>query len=203
MAPSTEDILGFWFGAARTDEDAVASRMRRWFGADQTVDAELSRRFGAAMTAAASGELDGWVETARGRLALILLLDQCPRSTHRGYPAAFEQDALALSWTLDGLADGMDRQLEPFERMFFYMPMQHAESLDSQKRSVEIFSELARADVPAFMITAMRNTADFARLHRDIIARFGRFPHRNAVLNRESTADEREYLEEGAPTFGQ
>ncbi len=82
-------------------------------------------------------------------------------------------------------------------------PMQHAESLDSQEGSVEIFSELARTDVLAFMITAMRNTADFARLHRDIIARFGRFPHRNAVLNREFTADEREYLEEGAPTFGQ
>jgi uncharacterized protein (DUF924 family) len=97
----------------------------------------------------------------------------------------------------------MDRGLEPFERMFFYMPMQHAESLDIQERSVEIFSQLARTDVPAHMIAAMRNTADFARLHHDIIARFGRFPHRNGVLNRESGADEREYLEEGAPTFGQ
>ena len=118
MAASSENILEFWFGAAPTDEDAVAHHMRRWFGADKTVDAELSRRFGAAMTAAASGELDGWADTARGRLALILLLDQCPRSTHRGYPAAFEQDALALSWTLDGLADGMDRGLEPFEREY-------------------------------------------------------------------------------------
>jgi uncharacterized protein (DUF924 family) len=203
MAASTEEILEFWFGAAPTDEDAVASHMRRWFGADKTVDAELSRRFGAAMTTAASGELDDWAETAQGRLALILLLDQGPRSTHRGSPAAFEQDELALSWTLDGLAEGMDRGLEPFERMFFYMPMQHAESLDIQERSVEIFSQLARTDVPAYMIAAMRNTADFARLHRDIIARFGRFPHRNGVLNRESSADEREYLEDGAPTFGQ
>ena len=203
MAASTEDLLEFWFGTPPTDEAGVDRDMSRWFGADDDVDAEISRRFDGVMTAAAVGRLDDWAETARGSLALILLLDQCPRSTHRGHPAAFAQDAPALSWTLRGLADGLDRDLGPFERVFFYMPMQHSESLDMQERSVEIFAALAQSDVPAFMLKCMRNTAEFARLHRDIIARFGRFPHRNSVLGRASTAAEREYLGKGAPTFGQ
>ena len=203
MAAGTDDLLEFWFGTPPTDEGEVTGHMRRWFGADDDVDAELSRRFGTAMTAAAAGRLDEWAQTTRGRLALILLLDQCPRSTHRGHAAAFAQDTLALSWTLSGLSDGMDRELGPFERMFFYMPMQHSESLDIQERSVEIFAALAHSDVPVFMLKSMRDTEEFARLHHDIIGRFGRFPHRNSVLGRESTAEERDYLEKGAPTFGQ
>jgi len=203
MAASTEDILEFWFGATPTDEGGASRQMSRWFAADSEADAALSRCFGATVTAAAEGRLDVWAETARGRLALILLLDQCPRSIYRGQPAAFEQDALALSWTLDGLSSGMDRELGPFERIFFYMPMQHSESLDVQERSVEIFSKLTRIDVSVFMLKSLRDSAEFARLHRDIIARFGRFPHRNSVLNRESTPDEHDYLQEGAPTFGQ
>ena len=203
MTADLEDLLEFWFGSPPTDEDGVSGQMTRWFSADSEFDAELARRFGAAISAVAGGQLDEWGESAHGRLALILLLDQCPRNTHRRDPAAFAQDALALSWTLDGLSRGMDLELEPLERMFFYMPMQHSESLDSQDRSVEIFTELAHSDVPNFMQKYLLDAAESARVHRDIVARFGRFPHRNSVLGRASTADEHAYLEEGAPTFGQ
>lgn len=203
MTAGLEDLLEFWFGSPPTDEDGVSGHMSRWFSADSEFDAELSRRFGAAMSAAAAGQLDEWGESARGRLALILLLDQCPRNTHRGDPAAFAQDALALSWTLDGLSRGLDLELAPLERMFFYMPMQHSESLDLQERSVEVSVELARSDAPAFMNKCLLDSAEFARVHRDIVAKFGRFPHRNSVLGRTSTPDERVYLDEGAPTFGQ
>lgn len=203
MTADLEDLLEFWFGSRPTDEDGVSGHMTRWFSADSEFDAELSNRFGAAISAAAGGQLDEWGESAHGRLALILLLDQCPRNTHRGDPAAFAQDALALSWTLDGLSRGMDLELEPLERMFFYMPMQHSESYDSQERSVEVFTELAQSDAPDFMKNYLLDAAKSARVHRDIVARFGRFPHRNSVLDRVSTADEQAYLEEGAPTFGQ
>ncbi len=203
MTADLEDLLEFWFGSRPTDEDGVSGHMTRWFSADSEFDAELSNRFSAAISAAAGGQLDEWGESAHGRLALILLLDQCPRNTHRGDPAAFAQDALALSWTLDGLSRGMDLELEPLERMFFYMPMQHSESYDSQERSVEVFTELAQSDAPDFMKKYLLDAAKSARVHRDIVARFGRFPHRNSVLDRVSTADEQAYLEEGAPTFGQ
>jgi uncharacterized protein (DUF924 family) len=203
MTASLEDLLEFWFGSPPTDEDGVSGHMSRWFSAKSEFDAELSRRFGAAMSAAAVGQLDEWGESAHGRLALILLLDQCPRNTRRGNPAAFAQDPLALSWTVDGLSRGMDLELEPLERMFFYMPMQHSESLDIQERSVEVFVQLARSDVPNFMSTCLLDTAEFARVHREIVARFGRFPHRNSVLGRASTADEQDYLDERAPSFGQ
>ncbi len=203
MTAGLEDLLEFWFGNPPTDEDGVSGHMSRWFSAKSEFDAELSRRFVAAMSAAAAGRLDEWGESARGRLALILLLDQCPRNTRRGDPAAYAQDPLALSWTLDGLSRGMDLELEPLERMFFYMPMQHSESLDIQERSVEVFVQLARSDVPNFMSKCLLDTAEFARVHRGIVARFGRFPHRNSVLGRASTVDEQDYLDEGAPTFGQ
>jgi len=203
MTVGIEDILGLWFGNPPTDENEVAHRMSRWFGGDREMDAELGRRFGAVMTAAGTSQLDDWGKSARGRLALILLLDQVPRNTHRGQPTAYAQDTLALSWTLDGLAHGMDLDLEPLERMFFYMPMQHSESLDIQERSVEVFAKLACSDAPNFLRKCLLDTAKFARQHQDIIVRFGRFPHRNSVLGRESTADERDYLKGGAPTFGQ
>ena len=203
MTAGPEDLLELWFGSPPTDEYGVSGHMSRWFSANSEFDAGLSRRFGAAMSAAAAGQLDEWGESAHGRLALILLLDQCPRNTHRGDPAAFAQDALALSWTSDGLSRGMDLQLEPLERMFFYMPMQHSESLDIQERSVEAYAELARSDAPDFMNKCLLDTVEFARVHHDIVARFGRFPHRNSVLGRAPTADEQDYLDEGAPTFGQ
>ncbi len=197
------DILEFWFGKPPASPEDLAQLMRRWFRSDEEIDAEVSRRYSILMTTATAGELDDWGGSARGRLALILLLDQCPRNIFRGQPAAFARDELALGWVLDGLSRRLDHELEPLERMFFYMPMQHSESLEIQDRSVEKFAKLAAVDAPEYLRQCLLNSSEFAHTHQEIIARFDRFPHRNSVLNRKSTAAERDYLKKGAPTFGQ
>src|SRR5690606_2591776 len=132
-------------------------------------------RFGTTAELAVSGELDAWGESAEGRLALILLLDQVPRHLHRGTAAAFAQDAKALALSTEGIEKGYDRELPVLERGFFYMPLEHAESLDAQELSVRMFEKLAADDsAPDFYGSALRSMLDYAKQHRDIVARFGR-----------------------------
>ena len=169
---------------------------------DPAFDAELRARFEPLVREAAAGALDAWAVSPRGRLALILLLDQLPRNLFRGEPRAFATDAQALAWTLSGMDAGLDRALPPIERTFFYMPMEHAEDLAVQERGVAAFQALAREAPPALR-AALEGSAAYAVLHRDLIARFGRFPHRNSVLARAATADEERYLAEGGARFGQ
>ncbi|MGL6466123.1 DUF924 family protein, partial [Aeromonas hydrophila] len=139
-------------------------------------------------------ELAHWADAAEGRLALILLLDQLPRNIHRGTPAAFAQDAKARDLCLKGLSLGADLALPPLGRVFFYLPLEHAESREQQARSVTLFEGLAaeQADSPARETFA--GFADFARRHQVIVERFGRFPHRNAILGRQDTAEEAAFL---------
>lgn len=203
MTASAEEILAFWFGEPATEPAAVDALMKRWFRSDPQLDAQIRDRFAAVMAGAAASRLQSWERQARGRLALILLLDQFPRNVFRGTAAAFTQDAKALDLTMRGIEAAQDRDLDPLERLFFYMPMQHSESITVQNRSVELFDELARSSRTDFIADAMANSADHARQHRDIIAEFGRFPHRNAVLGRTSTDAEVRFLEQGGPTFGQ
>jgi uncharacterized protein (DUF924 family) len=197
-------ILAYWFGdhvpATQAEVDEL---MSRWFGNHPELDGELRKRFASKLEQAASGALESWTETATGRLAVILLLDQFPRNVHRGSRAAFAQDAKALALTLDGIESRMDLELSPLQRVFFYMPMQHVESLPVQERAVRCFESLARADVPPHISGALQSSLRFARLHRDIIARFGRFPHRNRYLGRQDTDEERAFLAGGGPSFGQ
>jgi uncharacterized protein (DUF924 family) len=203
MATSIEEILSFWFGETPSNGDEVDRLMSRWFGGDTDVETAIRRRFETAVHAAARGELEPWTRTARGRLATILLLDQFPRSLYRGTAAAFAQDQHALTLTTAGIASGMDAELSPLERIFFYMPMQHSESLAVQSRGVQLFESVARGDPERHLRKTLEAAAQYARLHRDIVERFGHFPHRNAALGRRNTAEEDRYLEEGAPTFGQ
>ncbi len=152
-------------------------------------------------TAAGAGKLSLWADRAYGRLALIILLDQFSRNIHRGQAEAFENDSLALKLTLDGIQEGHDRQLLPIERTFAYMPLMHSEEIDIQREGVALFTTLAdeaRDDYPF-----LDKSADSAQEHYDIIERFGRFPHRNVVLGRNSTPDEKAFLAEGGATFGQ
>jgi len=204
-APPTtaEDVLTFWLGTAPRTSDELKAHMKRWFGGSTDLDTEIAARFAPAMAAAAAGELADWAAQPRGRLALIVLLDQFPRSVYRGEARAFDQDARALELTLTGIDAGMDRDLGPLERLFFYMPLQHAESREIQERSVETFEAFSKVEVEPLLRGALSGVADYARQHRDIIAAFGRFPHRNAVLGRRNTAEEQSYLDHGAPTFGQ
>jgi len=198
-----EALLDFWFDVDTADAGAIERAMRRWFFSTAASDRELETRFGALAASAAAGELDSHAATPRGRLALIILLDQLPRNLHRGAPQAFATDERALGLTLDGIDRGFVDRLAPLERMFFLMPLQHAEAAAVQQRSVEAFETLAGGDLPQPLAATFVKTAEFARLHRDIVARFGRFPHRNAILGRISTEAEREFLESGGPSFGQ
>jgi uncharacterized protein (DUF924 family) len=158
---------------------------KAWFVKDETFDGRC-RAFENAHHAAARGELAAWEQDAEGALALILLLDQIPRNIFRKSPHAFATDGLALAIALRSIEKGFDAAGDPELRFFFYMPLEHAEDLASQERSILLFTSLGEP-----------NYLKFAILHRDIISKFGRFPHRNAILGRKSTADELAFLAEG------
>ena len=197
-----ERVLSFWFEDATLSPEALQRRNVVWFRADPAFDDECAARFTALLDDAARGRLGDWTATPRGRLALVILLDQMPRNIHRGSPAAFMHDAGAAAHCLAGIESGQDRALHPVERLFLYMPLQHAEDLDLQRRSVERFESLAAEADDAWRADFTGN-ARYAREHHDVIERFGRFPHRNRVLGRASTDEELRYLAAGAPTFGQ
>lgn len=195
-------ILDFWFSAAELDSPQIDSRMERWFSADPALDARIRERFGDLVDAALGGELDHWAATAEGRLALILLLDQFCRHIYRGTAQAFAGDKRALKLCVEGSMSNVFKALPPIQRVFFFMPLQHAESAAVQEKSARIFNALADG-VSETLRETFLTFAQFAELHRDIIARFGRFPHRNRLLNRRNTPEEDAFLDADAPRFGQ
>ncbi len=204
-APNYEAIhavLRFWFG---TQDDVYVSRAAgygRWFAADPAFDAECCDRFATVVVRAVRGELDAWPAAPHGRLALILLLDQLPRNIFRGTAAAFIGDAKALALALTGI-DAGDEPDDFFERTFYYLPLQHAEDATVQERGVALVEQLVAGCSPELRALGVQEWLAYAREHRDIIARFGRFPHRNRCLGRESTAAEQEFLGASGRTFGQ
>jgi uncharacterized protein (DUF924 family) len=197
-----EAILAFWFKQHELSAPQIDRRMDIWFGEDPAFDHEIGQNFSTEVENASEGKLDHWADEPRGRLALILLLDQFRRNIYRGTAKAYEKDRAALRLCVEGAMQRKDRGLTPIQRAFFYMPLQHAESLKVQAKSVELFGRLAEAVSPTFRETFL-TIAQFAELHRDIIERYGRFPHRNALLGRENTPEENEYLAGDAPDFGQ
>ncbi|MGD8378646.1 MAG: DUF924 family protein [Gammaproteobacteria bacterium] len=196
------EILVFWFGDVALAGPVPASRRQRWFAVDSTFDAEVARRFGTDVDAACRGALTGWGEQPGPCLALILLLDQFTRNIHRGRPHAFVGDEAALAAARGAISAGHDHALGTAQKVFLYMPFQHAEELDVQEAGVALFEALAEQAGAADRELA-ESVLEFARLHRDIVRRFGRFPHRNALLGRETTDAERAYLAGDAPSFGQ
>ena len=198
--PWTE-LIADWFGETLESPLAIAARCDFWFAADPTRDTALAEKYGRLVDQCASGHLYRWLDQPEGRLALVIALDQLPRNLFRGTPRAFAYDAQTAAWCLAAVHTGQDQMLKPIQRVFLYMPLQHCEDLQAQETGVQLFERLARENTewPVFSSEFLA----FAKIHRDIIARFGRFPHRNHVLGRESTADEARYLAGGAPTFGQ
>lgn len=189
-----QDVLDFWFGAPGSAEHGQTRGV--WFRKDAAFDDEIRTRFGAVIEQALNGGLHEWdAAGARGTLARILVLDQFTRNAGRDTPAAFAGDAQALAATRALLAAGTDRELTALERWFAYLPLMHAEDPACQEQSVQLFSALAGAD------PALEGALDYAHRHRGVIARFGRFPHRNAILGRASTADESEYLRQPGSGF--
>lgn len=189
-----KEILEFWFGPEEElGWDFDPARYELWFGRSAETDRLVTERFGEDAHAAAAGELDDWAATPRGRMALLLLLDQFPRHIHRGRPEAFAQDPKAQALVVEGLALGHDQALSPIERSFFYLPLEHAENRELQARSVELYQALADA-APEAVKDRYLSFLDYAIRHKEIIDRFGRFPHRNAILGRESTEKEEAFL---------
>lgn len=176
MSPRAAALLEFWFAPGME---------ARWFAVDPAFDRELAERFGPDLARAAKGELDHWVETPDEAVALVILLDQMPRNVFRGKPEAYALDSRALAMAEATLLRGHDRALPRIRRGFLYLPFEHSESLADQEYCVSLF-ERAGDDPDGLM---------WARRHRDVIARFGRFPHRNAVLGRETSPEEAAFLE--------
>jgi uncharacterized protein (DUF924 family) len=200
MTVQPEDVLAFWLGPPGSAAE-VASRQRTlWFGKSAANDQEVAERFADTLHAATAGHLDYWAETSRGRLALVIVLDQFPHHIHRNQPQSFATDPQALALSLSAVKDGEDRQLAAIERVFLYLPLEHAESNAMQDLSVSLFEMLAR-DAAADERTMFDNFLDYARQHRDVVARFGRFPHRNEILGRPSTAAEIEFLKQPGSRF--
>ncbi|RZU45133.1 uncharacterized protein (DUF924 family) [Fluviicoccus keumensis] len=200
MTASYEGILDFWFGP-QGDDTVVANRQAGlWWSKDPALDAEIRDRFESLVYAAADGDLTDWHQDARGRLALIILVDQFSRNIWRDTPQSFVFDTLARQWCKDGLASRQDRLLKPIERVFFYLPLEHSEDRDDQTRSVALFRELA-SSVPAEAMKTFAFFLTYATRHQDIIERFGRFPHRNRILGRESTPEETAFLQEPGSSF--
>lgn len=195
-----EDVLDFWLGGD-VPGGSWRAQTERWFGGGPALDAEIRARFGEAVAAALRGRLDAWAQTPRGRVALVILLDQFTRNVYRGRPEAFAGDARALALAEEAATDGTDRQLHPVERMFLYMPFMHAESLAAQERGVALFRALA--EEPGEAQEMLQGVVPYAEEHCETVRRFGRFPHRNTLLGRTATGAERAYLEGGGATYGQ
>ncbi len=179
-------ILDFWFGAP--GEPHAGHPRKIWYQKDAAFDSEIRARFAEDYGAAREGARAGWRDSAETCLALVIVLDQFPRNLFRDDAHAFATDAAALEAARHAIARGYDQVLSPLMRRFFYMPFLHAENIDDQEAGVELMRSVADAPMGAESVKA-------AIQHRDIIARFGRFPHRNAVLGRESTAEEAAFLE--------
>ena len=200
------DILEFWFGTGPWSQARLDERTRFWFGGEGAEpqaarDALVRERLEPLLERAARGEFASWASSPRRRLALILLFDQVPRNAYRGTAASFAFDREALTLAAEGLQLAADAALDPIERIFFYLPLEHAESLEAQDAAIAAFARLV-AEAPPELRGYCEYTAQYAKKHRDLIAQFGRFPHRNAVLERESTEEERAWLEAHPNYFG-
>ncbi len=195
--PDPQDVLDFWFGAPGSPEYGAARKM--WFRKDEAFDTRLRERFGALLEAACAGELDAWAASPAGTLALVIVLDQFSRNCYRGTPRAFAADHRALAMARRLVAGGEDRRLPTrYHRVFAYLPFEHAESMDAQLESLRLFGELRDElrhdpDVEGYF--------DYAMRHAQVVERFGRFPHRNALLGRSSTEAELAFLREPGSSF--
>lgn len=196
--PSPATVLGFWFGGSAASPEVLQTHAPLWFKGGEAFDRLLTAQFQPLLETLSAGPLarDWAARGPRERLAAIIVLDQMSRNIFRGSPRAFAQDMLALHLCKEGLDAGEDRTLSEAERVFFYLPLEHSEVMADQQKSVALFIQLAEEARDAFRDFA-RDTLDYARQHLDVIAEFGRFPHRNAAVGRESTEAEKEWLAEG------
>ncbi|HEX7025729.1 MAG TPA: DUF924 family protein [Gammaproteobacteria bacterium] len=193
-------ILDFWYGQPRDYVHAGEARIKFWFGGAPDVNRAIRERFAADHRYAAENRLDHWAVPENGLLALVILLDQFSRNIYRGSSRAFEWDHKALALSLAAIGDGRDIVMLPLQRLFLYLPLEHAEDPQMQRLSVDKFTALAE-QAPEDMHETYLGFLDYAQRHKAIIERFGRFPHRNALLGRDSTAEEKEFLTQPGSSF--
>ncbi|WP_066272218.1 DUF924 family protein [Hydrogenophaga palleronii] len=198
---SAQDVLHFWLGDGLERGWSSDARDKLWFGGGAEIDAQIKERFGALVERAVDGGLVEWEDHIHTRLALVLLLDQFTRNVYRGQARAFAGDARAQQLSLQAHSSGMDAGLTTVGALFLTMPLMHAEDLALQVECVRRIQRLHDTCLPELQPRLANNLA-FAREHHDIVARFGRFPYRNATLGRVSTAAEEEFLKDG-PRYGQ
>ena len=195
-----EEVLSYWFPEEDilADTETLGRQMQWWMRGGPEVDREIAERFGHVLEQARRGELDHWAETPRGRLALIVVLDQFSRNAYRGSPLSYAQDEKALRLAVEGIEAGMDRELRPIERDFFWMPIVHSEDLSLHEQHIRYVEGLA-TEVPPHLRSFYEFRLSQARAGRELMERFGRYPHRNEVLGRTSTEEELEYLRTETP----
>ena len=199
--PDPLQVHKFWFADSLDGAEELSVQKSNWFKGPPSFDNKIRARFGTLPTSAVHGELEHWHHDRISTLCLILVLDQFPRNLYRGLARAFEFDALGLKTALSALDRGFHCELHPVEAVFMYLPLEHAENPKLQDRSVALFESL-NDRAPAGTEDYFRSAAESAQLHRDIILRFGRFPHRNLALGRRSTVEEQRFLDSGGETFG-
>ncbi len=191
MSPT--EIIEYWLGRAPDDLESVTQASTRWYRVDGDLDAEIRARFGPAIEQARRGAFGDWEQTPEGALALVILLDQFPRNAYRGTPDAFAGDTLALAVARRAIERGFDQELACPGRAFLYHPFEHSEDPGDQERSVSLFEALLAQAPPAWREFAA-GFVPYAYSHRDVIGRFGRFPHRNEILGRQTTPEEEAHL---------
>ncbi len=196
-----EDVLEFWFGDLAADRPVADEVKRRWWIKDPGFDREIGARFGASIASAAAGDLDAWADDPVGIVALVVLLDQFTRNTRRGTGAMYDNDEQALQLSRMALDAGIHEGLHPDHRCLLVMPFMHSEDPVDQERCVAWTERFAEDMEGGAWAESAKQLAHYARLHRDIVVRWGRFPHRNALLGRASTAEEIDFLKTPGSSF--
>lgn len=195
-------ILDFWFGDLKDGRVPPREISRMWWAKDLTVDEYIRKNFEADLINAGEGKLREWEKTPGGTLALIILLDQFSRNIYRDKPEAFSRDSQALGIAARGIQKGFDKALHPVMRIFFYMPFEHSEDIEIQNRSLGLYRGLEKEfRSPPELAEMLSSSRDYAEKHYAIVERFGRYPHRNLILGRESTPEEEEFLKQPGSSF--
>ncbi|MBV7547076.1 DUF924 domain-containing protein [Pseudomonas sp. PDM26] len=200
MTAPWQPLLDWWFGSSESAREVAAQKRKLWFGKRDSQDLEARERFGDWTEQALAGGLTEWMQHPEGWLALVLLLDQIPRMIFRDTPKAFAGDLRAQKLVAQGIAADYDRQLQPIQRVFIYLVFEHSEDLAVQNEGVSRYIELV-AQQPEIDRALFSDYLDYAERHQKVIAQFGRFPHRNAVLGRESTVEELAFLSKPGSRF--
>jgi uncharacterized protein (DUF924 family) len=195
-----QSILDFWFGVTSSDIEILEQQSSLWWTKDPNVDKEIEIRFGASLDSLIAGQLNKWKQLPESYLAMIILADQFSRNIYRDTERAFAQDELALALTLEGIDAGIDMKLGLVQRVFFYLPLEHSESISMQYKSVEQYRQLHDV-APDNIRKKFKDHLDYAIQHREIIEKFGRYPHRNVILGRQSTIEEIEFLKQPGSSF--